>query len=582
VRFVAFRSILGPAVKRLLGMAAVALLGSCTIYGPDGGPSAGALPDERTAESQRFRSIADAYLDWHYAVHPASATRDGIHDYDGQLGRWTRDAIDSQLHSLQRYLGRFQALDASALDDEAFYDLEILKLQIAGAALDLDRVRAWEKNPNFYRDIISSGLYSLATLGFDSPERRMALAAERLKHVAEVLAAGRENLKQPPRIYTEVAIDEFSGTHAFLKTSLVQAFASVKDDAIRARFNDALKPALEAIEKFVDWMRLDLLPASTGSFALGPEVFRLKVALDEGIDLPVDDLLNRGYDLMRSTQGQIKSVAGDRPVKSMLKETSRDHPAGDRLIAETQAMLDALKQWASEVTSVPADAQCRVQETPAFRRSLSFASMETPGPFEKVARDAYYSITLPDPSWATDRQEQHLSFFNKYSLPLISVHEAYPGHYTQFLQVQKVPSKVRRAFGCASFSEGWAHYCEQLYADLHPDPALRLHQLQLALVRICRYVAGIEMHAKAMTYEQAVELFVNEGYMERVAAEREARRGTADPTYLVYTLGKHEILKLRDEYRSRRGGTLKAFHDDLLRTGYPPIPIARKIIFRER
>ena len=569
-------------MKRLLSIAALGLLGSCTFYGPDGGPGAGVLPDSAIAESHRFRSIADAYLDWHYAVHPTWATRDGIHDYDGQLGRWTRDAIDSQIQSMQRYLGRLLAIDASALDDEAFYDHQVLKLQIEAAVLDLDRVRGWEKNPNFYGGIISEGLYTLASLAFDTPERRLALATERLRHVPQVLAAARENLKNPPRIYTEVAIDEFSGAHSFVKTSLPQAFAAVKDDALRARFAEAQKPALESIEKFIDWMRKELLPASTGTFALGADLYRRKVALDEGIDLPIDDLLKRGYDLLRSTQEGLKAVAGERPVKTMLRETSREHPSAERLIPETQAMLDRLKAWAAQITSVPADAACRVQETPEFRRSMSFASMETPGPFEKVARDAYYSITLPDRSWSTDRQEQHLSFFNKYSLPLISVHEAFPGHYTQFLRVQGVSSRVRKVFGCASFSEGWAHYCEELYAEGHPDPALRLHQLQLALVRICRYIAGIEMHAKGMTLEQAVELFVNEGYMERVAAEREARRGTADPTYLVYTLGKHEILKLRDEYQSRKGGTLKDFHDDLLRTGYPPIPIARKILFGER
>jgi uncharacterized protein (DUF885 family) len=329
-------------------------------------------------------------------------------------------------------------------------------------------------------------------------------------------------------------------------------------------------------------MRKDLLPASTGSFALGADLYRRKVALDEGIDRAIDDLHNRGMRLLQETQEEMKKIAGDRGVKAMLRETARERPTAERLIPETQEMLDRLKAWAAGVTTVPPDAACRVQETPAFRRSMSFASMETPGPFEKVARDAYYSITLPDPSWPTDRQEQHLAFFNKYSLPLISVHEAYPGHYTQFLQLQSMTSRVRRVFGCASFSEGWAHYCEQLYVEQHPDPVLQLHQLQLALVRICRYLAGIEMHAKGMTYEQAVELFVNEGYMERVAAEREARRGTADPTYLVYTLGKHEILKLRDEYMTRVGGTLKEFHDDLLRTGYPPIPIARKIMFGER
>ena len=565
-----------------MGLGTILLLGSCSIYNPDGGPTAGLLPDDRIAESQRFRSLADAYIDWNYATHPTWATRDGIHDYDGQLGKWTRDALESQVLSLKRYETRLLGVDPTVLDDDAYYDLQVLKLQIGGAILDLAEVRSWEKNPNFYRDVISRGLYSLASLGFDSPERRMALAAERLRRIPEVLAAGRENLLHPPRIFTEVAIDEFSGTYAFLKTSLPQAFVTVKDDAVRARFNEALKPALDATEKFVDWMRKDLLPASTGTFALGPDLYRRKVALDEGIDLPIDELLQRGRDLLRSTQEEMKKFAGDKPVKAQLRESSRDRPTAERLIPETQAMLDRLKAWASQIATVPPDAECRVQETPAFRRSLSFASMETPGPFEKVARDAYYSITLPDPAWSTDRQEQHLTFFNKYSLPLISVHEAYPGHYVQFLQVQKVVSRVRKIFGCGSFSEGWAHYCEQLYAESNPDPMLQLHQLQLALVRICRYIAGIEMHAKGMTYEQAVELFVNEGYMERVAAEREARRGTADPTYLVYTLGKHEILKLRDEYRARTGASLKAFHDELLATGYPPIPIARKILFGER
>jgi uncharacterized protein (DUF885 family) len=569
-------------VRRLLVWGATLMLGACSLYSPQGGPTAGVLPDERVADAQRFRSVVDAYIDWMYATDPVRATGDGIHDHDGHLGQWTRDAIEGRILSLQRYEHRLLAIDPAALDNETYYDLEILKLQIAAARLDLAEIRSWEKNPNFYRSIISGGLYSLASLAFDSPPRRMELAAERLRHVPDVLAAARENLKNPPRMYTEVAIDEFSGTHTFLKTSLLQAFTGVQDDAIRARFMEARKYALEAIEKFVDWMRKDLLPASTGSFAIGPDLFRRKVALDEGIDLPIDELLRRGYDLMRSTQEELKKVAGDRPVKALLRETSREHPSAERLIAETQAMLDRLKTWASQVATVPPDAACKVQETPEFRRSMSFASMETPGPFEKVARDAYYSITLPDPTWPTERQEQHLAFFNRYSLPLISVHEAYPGHYTQFLRVREVASKVRKVFGCASFSEGWAHYCEQLYADQHPDPSLKLHQLQLALVRICRYVAGIEMHAKGMTYEQAVELFVTEGYMERVAAEREARRGTADPTYLVYTLGKHEILKLRDDYLARTGATLKQFHDELIRTGYPPIPIARKILLGER
>ncbi|MBV8878948.1 MAG: DUF885 domain-containing protein, partial [Planctomycetaceae bacterium] len=543
----------------------------------------GTLPDDRIAHSQRFQSIASAYIDWNYSIHPGWATADGVHDYDGQLGRWTREALDAQGQALDRYQRRLLGIEPEELDQDSYYDYHVLRLQIAAALLDLNSVRPWEKNPNFYRNLISGGLYTLASLAFDTPERRMAVATQRLKGVPEVLAAARDNLKSPPRIYTEIAIDEFSGTHAFLKTGLTEAFAAVKDDAVRGRFADAQKQALDAIEKFIDWMRKDLLPASTGAFALGPDLYRQKVALEEGIDLPIDELLQRGKNLLRSTQDQLKKIAGERPVKQLLKETAREHPKAETLISDTQALLGELKAWASTVVTVPPDAACKVQETPVFRRQLSFASMETPGPFEKVARDAYYSVTPPDPSWPPEKVEQHLSFYNRYALPLISVHEAYPGHYVQFLGLQTCPSKVRKVFGCASFSEGWAHYCEQLYVESKPEApvALQVHQLQLALVRICRYIAGIEMHAKGMTQDQAVELFVNEGYMERVGAEREARRGTADPTYLVYTLGKHEILKLRDDYLAR-GGTLVQFHNELLRTGYPPLPIARKILFLER
>ena len=571
-------------MKAPLRLAGLLLLGGCAYYAPQGGPDAGVLPDARKAQSEVFQSFATAYIDWNYSVHPAWATADGIHDYDGQLGRWSREAIESMGLSLDRYLRRILAIDPAELDNDSFYDYAVLRGQIAAAQFNLTDVRGWENNPSFYRAIISQGLSTLASRAFDTIDRRMALATERLKQVPEVLRAARDNLANPPRVYTEIAIEEFSGTHSFLGSGLTEAFASVRDETLRARFADAQKRAQDALETFIDWMRRDLLPVSTGSFALGAERYRQKLALEEGIDLPIDELLRRGSELLRSTQEDLKRAAGDRPVRQMLRESSRDHPTAETLIPKTQAMLAELKAWASTVVDLPPGPVCKVQETPAFRRSLSFASMETPGPFEKVAREAFYSITLPDPSWPPERQEQHLSFFNRYSLPLISAHETYPGHYVQFLDLRGVSSKVRKAFGCASFSEGWAHYCEQLYVEQMPGApaALRVHQLQLALVRICRYLAGIQMHTRGMTMEQAVELFVNDAYMERAGAEREARRGTADPTYLVYTLGKQEILKLRDEYLRRTGATLAEFHHALLETGAPPLPIARAMLFGER
>ncbi len=571
-------------MRRLLSCLVLLLSASCTLYRPDGGPTAGELPDSSVAANQRFQSLADAFIAWHYATRPTRATADGVHDHDGHLGQFSREDLEGRAAVLRDYLRRTSLVESGDLDDASSYDLLVLRMALRAMILEAEQVRSWERNPNFYREPIAGGLYTLATLSFDTPARRMAAAAERLSEVPAVLAHAKANLANPPRIYTETAIEEFAGTHSFVKNDLPAAFQGVTDEPIRKRFAERQKLALEAIEQFVDWLRKDLLPRSKGEFALGADVYRSKLLFEEGIETPLEDLLARGRELLARTQEEMRRICGDRPVRAVLREISKEHPPADRLLAETRALLDGLKRWASTVVDLPADAACAVQETPSFRRTMSFASMEIPGPFEKVAKDAYYSVTLPDPSWTPEKQEQHLSFFNRHTLPLISVHEAYPGHYTQFLAVQRCRSRVRKAFGSGAFAEGWAHYCEQLYVDEQPAaaPELRLHQLSMELLRICRYLAGIGMHAQGMPYEQAVELFVNEGYLERANAEREARRATADPMVLVYTLGKTEILRLRDDYLARTGRTLRDFHNELLRVGYPPLPIARRILLNER
>jgi uncharacterized protein (DUF885 family) len=562
----------------------ILLTASCGLYTPDGGREAGETPDSAVGAIQRFRSLADAFVAWHYSTRPTRATADGIHEQDGHLGQFSREYFEARASVLRDYLRRTSFEDPAGLDDESYYDLLVLRSAIQSMLVEVDRIRPWERNPGYYRDAISEGLYPLATRSFSPLVRRMEAAAERMSEIPAVLGHAKANLANPPRIYTEMAIEEFGGTHAFIKNDLPAAFQDVKDESIRKRFAESHKLALASIEHFVDWLRKDLLPRSSGDFALGADTYRFLLMFREGVDAPLEDLLQRGRELLARTQEEMKRICGDRPVRTVLRESAKEHPPADRLLADTQALLDGLKQWAAGVVDVPSDAVCAVQETPAFRRTLSFASMELPGPFERIAREAFYSITLPDPSWTPERQEQHLSFFNRHTLPLISVHEAFPGHYTQFLAVRNCRSIVRKAFGSSAFSEGWAHYCEQLYVDemSNAPPELRLHQLSMALLRICRYLAGIQMHAKGMTYEQAVELFVNEGYLERVNAEREARRGTVDPMYLVYTLGKMEILKLRDEYRARTGRSLREFHNELLRHGYPPLPVVRKILLGER
>ena len=274
----------------------------------------------------------------------------------------------------------------------------------------------------------------------------------------------------------------------------------------------------------------------------------------------------------------------------MLKEVAEDHPDSDHLIPETQETLSELRQFlgARAIVTILSPENPRVVETPPFMRALTFASMDTPGPFEENSA-AFYNVTLPERDWSDTRKNEYLGAFNRYAIRVTSIHEALPGHYTQFLWLKRQPTKVRKLVGSlhqpwgeiGSNGEGWAHYAEQMMLEQgygEGDPKLLLFQLQAALVRLCRYIVGIRMHTRGMTLEQGTEFFKKEGYMEQVSAEREAMRGTADPTYLVYTLGKLQILKLREDYRKKLGDrfNLMDFHDRFLSFGNVPVKMIRE------
>jgi uncharacterized protein (DUF885 family) len=540
------------------------------------------MPDGDASGSGRLRSIGEAYLAWRWASDPTRATLDGIHDHDGRLGGWSAADVAGRVRSLREYERRLGEIRRELLDDEDRADAALLCSRVKADLLELESVRRWERDPGFYRGVVSQGLYALAALGFDTAERRMSLAAARLGEVGELLAAAKVNLRNPPRLYTEIAVEEFEGLARFLESGLREAFAAVKDPAVRGRFEEQQARATASVQAFRTWLSSELLPASSGNPALGAELFAAKLLHEEGVDVPLDRLKARGKDLLEATKAAMEKAAGGRSVREALAEAAAARVEGD-LLTVARAQLDELRAWAAREVAVPADAACEVQETPVFRRALSFASMQVPGPFETTAREAYYSITLPEPSWSEQRRAQHLSFFNRYSLPLISAHEAFPGHLVQGLAARQARSRIRRALGCGSFSEGWAHYAEQLYAESRPgDELLRLQQLHLALLRICRYHVALEIHAGGMSVEQAAEFFVKEGLQERAVAEREARRAGADPMVLVYTLGKSEILQLRDDWMAATGGSRRAFHDVLLSLGAPPLPLARSILLGGR
>ena len=265
------------------------------------------------------------------------------------------------------------------------------------------------------------------------------------------------------------------------------------------------------------------------------------------------------------------------------RDVAKDYPPPSELLAVTQSNLDGLAQFVRDkkMIDLPPAPAARVAETPPFLRATTSASMDTPGPFETVATEAYFYMTLPDPTWPKEEQDDFMSQWYRPTISNVSVHEVWPGHYVQFLYAKDYPSDVRKVFATASNFEGWAHYCEQMMLDegLHADdPRYRLAQAQDALLRDVRFIVGIKMHTQDMTIEQARDMFVNEGYQPEPVAESEAKRGTSDATYGYYTMGKLMILKLRDDYKAKMGDaySLKGFHDAFIKLGPLPLPLIRK------
>ena len=541
------------------------------------------------AQPRRFQQVVDAYFDDYFKANPSQATSAGFHQYDDQLEDFSLAAHRRARQRLLKYLSEFQAINPRTLSQLDRDDREIMIATIHSALLEEERVQMWRKNPDNYSSAATSSIFSLIKRNFASPDERLRSVVAREKQIERALMQARAVLQNPPKIYTDIAIEQMPGDIDFFETTLPDAFKEVKDTNLVTEFLRVNDGVIAALKNYQDWLQKDLLPRSHGMFAIGPENYRLKLLYDEMVDVPLPRLLQIGYAQLRKDQAAFaetaKKIDPNKSPEDVLKELEKDHPTADNLLSSAQKQLDGLRQFLidKKIITVPGGAQAKVAETPSFQRATTFASMDTPGPYETKATEAYYFVTLPDPSWPREKQEEYLEGYNYPLLSNVSVHEVWPGHYTQFLWLKNNPelSKVRKLTGAGSNSEGWAHYSEQMVLDqglYNGDPRYRLAQLVDALLRDSRYIVGIRMHTRGMTMDQAKEFFVKEGHQVSVVGEMETKRGTGDPTYLMYTLGKLEILKLREDYKQKRGAqfSLKDFHDRFIKAGTPPVKIVRR------
>lgn len=532
-----------------------------------------------TAQSP-FDTLVNRYFDDYFRLNPTAATAAGFHGPDdGHLEDYSRAGVDKEIALDEKYLPEFEKMPQS---DDRDWVISHLHADV----LNQREIRQWEKNPDVYSSGVTGSIYSLISRKFAPPDERLRDVIAREKQIPQVFIAAKGNLKNPPRIYTEVTLEQLPGLQSFFASDVPAAFTEVKDQSLLNQFHQNNQAVLDALKSYEHWVRADVLPRSHGDFRIGAKIYHEKVMYEEMVDLPIDRLLEIGYANLHENQRKLvelcKQIDPNKTPQQIAEGYEKEHPAPDQLLQTFRNTLSGLIDFINEhhVITVPSTIRPILEETPPFMRALTTASMDTPGPYEKVATEAYFNVTLPEQSWPKQRTEEFMTAFSRGTIQSTAIHEAYPGHYVQLLWFQKVQSKVRKLIGCGSNIEGWAHYTEQMMIDQgygKDDPELKVGQLIDALLRDCRYIVGIEMHTGKRSFEQGIDFFVKQGYMSRDYAERETKRGTSDPTYLVYTLGKLEILKLRADYRQKMGAdfSLEQFHNTFMQQGGVPIKLIR-------
>lgn len=536
-----------------------------------------------------FNALVDKYFDFYFQTNPSEATQDGFHQYDSKLEDYSAAGRKHETAELKDYLAQFEKVDRTNLPPDTAADLDWVISSIHSELLELENVQMWKKDPDRYTSGVTNSIFLLMKRNFASPEERLRSVIDRERQFPKAFAAARENLANPPRIYTEIALEQLPDDADFYRKDVPEAFAQVKDPKLLAEFKASNQAVIADIASYQKFLHDTVLPRAHGDFRLGAENYRKKLLYDEMVDIPLDRLLEIGYADMHRNQEHMKEVAAQinpkLSVAEVLADLQNHHPAPDKLLQAYRDILGGLQQFIAEkkIITIPPGKTPILEDTPPFMRATTEASIDTPGPYETKDNQAFFNVTTPDPKWSAARTEDWMKGFNNSMIPGTAIHEVFPGHFVEFLWINQSPSKIRRLIVCGSNAEGWAHYSEQMMLDEgygNGDPVLRMGQLEDALLRNARFIVGIKMHTGGMTMDEAKQFFIKEGYQTPAVADVETKRGTSDPTYLVYTLGKLEIMKLREDYRAKQGAnfSLMEFHNRLVQQGGVPIKIVRKAL----
>ena len=575
-----------PFRQRFLAVAALAgLLAASPAPTP---PALRATHAERADAS--YTALARTYFADSFRANPANATAIGVHDYDQLLGSYAAADYAAQIARDHRYLERVLALDPAGMSAREGLDRRMLENNLRDDLLLNETMQVWRHQPDGYVQTAAGGVFVLISRQFAPPAIRLRDAIAREEQIPRLFAQARANLTAVDKDTASIAAEDAAGSVDLFATTVPKAFRGVGDAATRARFRRSTRTAVAATQAFAAYLRTRWITHPAGAFAIGAQNYSARLLYEEGIDMPLDRYLAIGEKALAQTHAEMvataKRIDPHATTQQVLDRLYRVHPTSAGLIPAAQADLVRLRRFivAHHIIDLPPDANITVTPTPEFLRATTEASMDSPGPLERVATQAYYNVTPVNPHDKPSDQEQYLEAFNDFERPIVSAHEVYPGHFVNFTVDKHLPLTLsEKLLTATSFVEGWAHYDEQMMVEQgwgNGDPRVKLMQLREAIWRNARYVAGVKMHTQGMTVLQAVRFFQTQAFLDPSNARAEALRGTQDATYGYYTLGKLEILKLRADYKKMLGPnfSLARFHHDLLQYGDPAIPLLRPLL----
>ena len=535
-------------------------------------------PSSRVESSAAWVSTRDALIEEYLTAQPAFAVYQGRHEFDGQLPDWSAEGLTAEVKRL--HAARDRATAVPGLSGADAFERDYLISQFDSDLFWLEDAQRPFNNPAFYIGTLDPSPY--LTRNYAPIETRMKAYITYARSVQRAAAQIRANLRPPlARPLVERGISGFTGYADFYRTDAPQAFAGVTDAALQKEFAEANAGAAQAMRDLAGWLKSQLGTA-TASFALGPERFARMLQMTEGVTTPLAELEAAGQaDLARNQRALRSACATYAPgatIPACVARAGANKPQGGA-VAGARAQLDMLKQFVqdAQVATIPGPEQALVAESPPYNRA-NFAYIDIPGPYEPKLPATYY-IAPPDPSWTPAVQRDYLPA--QAELLFVSVHEVWPGHFLQFLHSNRNPSMVGRLFVGYAFAEGWAHYVEEVMWDMglgKGDAETHIGQLMNALRRNARFISAIGLHTKGMSVQESERIFHEECFVDIGNARQQAARGTYDPAYLNYTMGKLMIRRLRDDWSASRGGqqAWRQFHDTFLTYGGPPIPLVRR------